>query len=193
MALFSREIKTNLLGSFEVALFMRDGPKRFGNTYHEALRSFLIPVFLFPASVLAFYLSGAPAVIGTEENTLLILLSVRVLLIWALFFGIVAWLLKHVDHMNHFYRFVIATNWISIPATVAFFPVMAFILNGSYSWSEIYPFTTFVMFYAYAMIAYAAVYALVIPWELAMFITMIFMVVNDSTLNLMSWIGRLFA
>ena len=193
MAIFCKEIKTNLLGALEVALFMRAGPKRFGNTYDEALRSFLIPAFLFPATLLSFYLSGAPEIIGAQENTLIILLSVRVLFIWALFFGAVAWILKHVDHMNHFYRFVIATNWISLPATVAFFPVLAFILSGAYSWAEIYPFTIFLVFYAYAMIAYAAAYALVIPWELAMFITMIAMVVNDSTLNLMSWIGRFLA
>jgi hypothetical protein len=193
MALFSKEIKTNLLGSLEVALFMREGPKRFGNTYDEALRSFLIPALLFPASVLGFFLSGTPEMIGAQVNTLLILMSFRVLFIWLMFFGTVAWLLRHVDHMNHFYRFVIASNWISIPATVAFLPVLWMVISGAYTWNEIYPFTVFIVFYTYALIAYAAVYALIIPWELAMFITMIAMVINDSTLNLISWIGQFFA
>lgn len=193
MTLFSSEIKTNLLGSLEVALFMRDGPKRFGNTYDEAMRSFLIPAFLFPASALGFFLSDTPETIGAQENTLLILLSFRVVFIWLMFFGTVAWLLRHVDHMKHFYRFVIASNWIAIPATVAFLPVIWMVVSGAYTWEEIYPFTMFLVFYGYALVAYAAVYALVIPWELAMFITMISMVINDSTLNLMTWIGRIFA
>ncbi len=193
MSLFSKEIKTNLLGTFEVALFMREGPNRFGNTRDEAFRSFLIPTFLFPASAMAFFLSGAPESIGATENTLLMLLSLRIVFFWALFFGTVAWILRRVDHMNHFYRFVVAANWVAIPTTVIFMPVLWMLVSGAYSWDQLYPFTMFLVFYGYALIAYAAVYALIVPWEFAMFIAMICMVISDGTLNLMTWIGRVLA
>jgi hypothetical protein len=193
MTLFSRtEIKNSLLGCLEVALFMPAGPKRFGNTRDEALRSFTIPALLFPASLLAFLLSGTPDEIGTTSNTLTILMSIRAILVWVLFFGTVAWVLRHVDHMKHFYRFVIASNWLSVPATIIFIPVLWAIHGGAYSWDELYPFIIFLIYYSYAFSAYMAVYALVIPWELAMFITMISMMINDGTLNLVSWIGGLF-
>lgn len=193
MALFSRdEIRRNLHGCLDVALFMRSGPRRFGNTFDEAVRSFVIPGLLFPISIVVLYLSGTPDKIGTSDNTLVLLMSLRVLFTWALFFGTVAWILRRVDHMKHFYRFVIASNWLSIPATVVVLPVLWLVVGGSYTWDQIYPFTLFLIYYTYAFSAYMAVYALVIPWEMAMFITMVAMVINDGTFNLFSWIGGLF-
>lgn len=189
---FSRdEIKSNLLGCLEVALFMPAGPKRFGNTYQQAVNSFIVPALLFPASLIALSFSNVLEVSSASRSIVVMLLAMRTLLVWLLSFGAVAWILKRVDHTEHFYRFVIASNWLSIPATVIFIPVFWMVSNGAYSWSELELFILFLVFYTYAFSAYMAVYALVIPWELAWFFTMIAMVINDGTLNLVQWIGIL--
>lgn len=190
--IFSREeLKSNLLGCLEVALFMPSGPKRFGNTFDQAVRSFIIPALLFPASLIALSFSNVLEVSSASQNIVVMLLAMRTLLVWMLSFGSVAWILKRVDHTENFYRFVIASNWLAIPATVIFIPVFWIVSNGAYSWSELELFILFLVFYTYAFSAYMAVYALVIPWELAWFLTMIAMVINDGTFNLVQWIGIL--
>jgi hypothetical protein len=48
----------------------------------------------------------------------------------------------------------------------------------------------FIVYYSYAFTAYMAVYALIIPWEMAAFITAIAILIDDGTLDLVHWIGR---
>jgi hypothetical protein len=185
------EVKRNALGCFETALFMPSGAKRFGNTYDEAVRSFLIPAFLFPLTILAVYFYPTPDLAGIPKNTLAFLFSMRMFLSWIMFFGLIHWILRRVDHMDYFYRFVIATNWLALPATIVFMPVVALLFSGAYSWEEIHAFTMFIVFYSYAFTAYMAVYALIIPWEMAAFITVIAMMIDDKTLELIHWVGNI--
>ncbi len=185
------EIKRNTLSCFETALFMPGGAKRFGNTYEEALRSFLIPAFLFPLTILGVYFYPTPELEVIPKDTLSLLFSTRLVLSWVMFFGLMHWIPRRVDRMDHFYRFVIATNWLALPASVVFLPVMWLLFSGASSWEEIYPFTLFIVFYSYAFTAYMAVYALSIPWEMAAFITIISMTINDRTLDVVRWIGNI--
>ena len=193
LAGFSKdEIKRNLLGGLEIALLMPSGAKRFGNSYDEAIRSFIIPILLFPLSLAALYFAPAPEIQGTSVNTVTLLFSLRLAFSWALFFGIIYWLMRHVDHLENFYRFIIATNWLSVPATVVFVPVAWMLLSGAFTWEELYPFIMFLVFYTYAFTAFMAIHVLIIPWELAGFIAFIAMTVDDSTLDIVKWIGGVF-
>lgn len=190
--MFSKEeLKRNTLGCFETALFMPKGAKRFGTTYEEALRSFLIPAFLFPLTLLGVYFFPTPELEAIPKNTLALLFSTRMVLSWVMFFGLIQWILRRIDRMDHFYRFVIATNWLALPATVVFAPVVWLLFSGTYTWDEIYPFIMFITFYSYAFTAYMAVYALIIPWELAAFITIIAMTIDDGTMDVVRWIGNI--
>lgn len=190
--MFSKEeLKRNFLGTLEVFLLMPAGAKRFGNSYDEAVRSFIIPILLFPLTLLVIYLFPNPEIAAASKNTLTLLFSLRLAFSWALFFGVIYWLMKNVNHLDHFYRFVIGTNWITIPATLIFAPVAAMLLFGSFSWEELYPFMKFLMFYTYAFTAFLAIHALIIPWELAGFIAFIAITVDDSTLDIVKWFSNL--
>ena len=192
--MFSKaEIKRNLLGTLEVALLMPAGPKRFGNSYDEAARSFIIPILFFPLSLVALYLYPDAEIAAASKNTFSLLFSLRLFFSWLLFFGIIYWLMKRVDHLDHFYRFVTGTNWLAIPATVIFLPVAVMLLSGAFSWDELYPFMKFLMFYTYAFTAFLAIHALIIPWELAGFIAILAISVDDSTLNAIKWLTSLFS
>lgn len=186
------EVKRNLLGALEVALLMPAGPKRFGNSYDEAVRSFIVPILLFPLTLAAFYLYPHPDIAASSRNTLTLLFSLRLGFSWLLFFGIIYWLMKKVDHLEHFCRFVIGTNWLAVPATVIFLPVAVMLLSGGFTWDELYPFMKFLMFYTYAFTAFLAVHALIIPWELAGFIAFLAVMVDNNTLDFVTWITRLF-
>ncbi|MDB5490600.1 MAG: hypothetical protein JWO78_449 [Micavibrio sp.] len=192
--LFSKEeIRRNLLGGLEIALFMQKGSKRFGNTYDEAMRSFIIPILLFPFSLAALYLFPIPEMAGASKNALTLMFSLRLSFSWLAFFGIIYWMLQRLDHMEHFYRFVIATNWLTVPATVVFIPVAFMLLGGNFSWIQLYPFMKFLVIYSYAFSAFMAVHVLIVPWELAGFFVFLTMMIDKSTLDFMHWVGTLFS
>lgn len=186
------EIKRNLLGGLEIALLMQRGAKRFGNTYDEAMRSFAVPILLFPFTLAALYLFPIPEMAGASKNALTLMFSLRLMFSWLAFFGIIYWMLTRLDHMENFYRFIIATNWLTVPATAVFIPVAFLLLGGDFSWVQLYPFMKFLVFYSYAFSAFMAVHVLIVPWELAGFFVFLTMMIDKSTMDFLHWVGALF-
>lgn len=187
-----REIRRNLLGSLEVALFMPQARHRFGNTADEAWRSFIIPILLFPLTLLAVYYYPKPALADHSANTIALLYSLRLGASWLFYMGFVYFLVNRVDRREHFCQFVIASNWLSIPATVIFLPVALGLMTGNYTWDELYPFMRAMMIYSYLFTAYMIGRILRVPWELAGFITIISLLINDYSLQVVSFVGQIF-
>lgn len=193
MGFFSKEeIKRNLLGCFEVALFMPEARKRFGDSDDEAMRSFIVPVIFFPLTLLAVYMYPKPEIANDSTNTIALLYSLRLIATWLLFLGTVYFIVKNIGRKEHFHQFVTATNWLTIPATVIFFPIVVMLFSGTHGWEELYPFMMALMYYSYAFTAFMTAYVLRLPWELAGFITMIGLIVNNSTLDVLYWVGAIF-
>lgn len=188
--MFTREeIKRNLLGCLEVALFMPIAKQRFGNSYDEAVRSFIIPIVLFPLSLAAVYLFPADTMHGASQNTIALLYALRMVTAWGLFLAAVYYIVREFDRRDLFYKFIIATNWINIPAAVVFIPVGWMLMSGAYTWQELYPFMVCLMLYTYAFTAFMVAHVLRVPWEMAGFITFIGVLINDHTAQFMQWIG----
>ena len=185
------EIKRNLLGALEVALFMPVARKRFGCTYDEAVRSFIIPILLFPVTLGLVYAYPAPSIEHNSVNTIALMYSLRMAASWFLFFGSVYWIVREIDRREHFYQFIIASNWLSVPATVVFLPVIWMLMSGSHTITDLYPFSICLMAYTYAFTAFMAAHVLRVPWELAGFIVFISMSINDTTLDMLRWFGHL--
>lgn len=181
------ELKRNLLGCLEIALFMPIARQRFGNSYDEAVRSFVIPILLFPLSLAAVYAYPADAVAGADPNTIALLYSLRMAASWMLFMAAVYMIVREIDRRDLFYKFIIANNWITLPATLVFVPVGWMLMSGAYSWQELYPFMACLMLYSYGFTAFMVAYILRVPWELAGFITFIGVMVNDNTLQFVHW------
>lgn len=183
------EIKRNLLGSLEVALFMPVARTRFGDTRDEAIRSFIVPILLFPLTLMAVYMFPQAELAGNSGHTIALLYSLRMAAMWGIFFGAVYWITKEIDRKKHFYQFVIATNWLTVPSTIVFLPVAWMLLSGIHTWQELYPFMICLMLYTYAFTAFMAAYILRVPWELAGFVVILGMCVNDSTMDILNWFG----
>lgn len=183
------EIKRNLLGGLEVALFMPVARKRFGTSYDEAVRSFIVPILFFPLTLLAVYLYPAPSIANHSANTIALMYSLRMAATWFMFFGAVYWISRETGRREHFYQFIIASNWLTIPATFVFAPVAWMLFAGTHTWQELAPFMMCLMLYTYAFTAFMATYVLRVPWELAGFIVFIGIGVNDNTLQILHWIG----
>lgn len=184
------EIKRNLLGCLEIALLMCKGRDRFGNNYDEALRSFIVPILLSPLVLLVIMLYPAPDISDVSRSALALIYALRMFAVTTLFLGAVWWIVGELDRREHFLQFVTASNWLSVPATVAILPVLYLVFNGHYTWDELYPFTCVLVGYSYLFTGFMAAYVLRIPMELAGFITFLSYAVNTHTLDIMNWIGR---
>lgn len=183
------EAKRNLLGSLEIALFMRIARERFGNSGGEALRSFAVPVLLFPLTVITMLLS--PSAPTDSANIIALLFGLRMAFIWIFFFGSVYLITKEIDRKQYFYKFVIASNWLSVPATVVFMPILWMLMTGAQTWDQAFPLMLCVLLYTYAFTAFMATYVLRVPWELSGFIVFVGMAINDSTMDIMQWFGKM--
>lgn len=189
--MFARgEIKRNLLGCLEIALLMRRGRDRFGDNYDEALRSFIVPILVSPVILLVIMLYPAPEISAVSRSALALMYALRMFAVTALFLGAVWWIVGELDRREYFLKFVTASNWLSVPATIMILPSLYLTFSGLYTWEELYPFTCMAMAYSYFFTAFMAAYVLRIPMELAGFITFIGYIVNTQTLNIMHWIGE---
>jgi len=186
-----KEVKRNLLGSLEIALFMPIARSRFGNSKNEAFRSFLIPTLLFPITLFMVIMSPKAGMSNDSAHVLALLYTLRLFVTWFFFFGAVYWIAQQVGKMQHFYQFVIASNWITVPATAIFIPVLFMLYTGAYPAQELYLFTMCLLAYTYCFSAFMAAYVMRIPWELAGFITFVGICVNNSTMDALTWITNI--
>ena len=184
----SSSVKTNLLGTVELALLMPQGTDRFSNDRDTALRSFIVPALLFPASLIAVYMSPG-AMADTSTNTIALLYSLRLFASWVLFFGFVYWILREVGRMDHFYRFVTANNWLTVPATAIFIPVALMVVTGSHTMTDLYPFMLCLMGYTYFFTAFMAAHVLRVPLEFAGFLAFIAFAIDQGTTDFVQWVG----
>lgn len=190
MISFSREeVRRNLLGALEVALFMPEARNRFSTSADEAIRSFMIPTLLLPATLLLVYIFPRPELADDSANTIAFLYSLRMVLSWVMFLGCIYWLVNNVNRREYFCQFVTATNWLTIPATLIYLPVALMIAGGAYSWTELYPFTVCLTVYTYAFTAFMAAYILRVPWELAGFVAVISVMVDNYTSDLIAFVS----
>lgn len=179
--MFSKnEIKRNLLGCLEVFLLMPAARNRFGTSYDEAIRSFIIPILLFPLTLSLVFLLPESGLDGQSQNTIALLYSLRLAFFWVLYLGVVYWITRQVDRREHFWQFVIANNWLSVPASLILVPVLFMINSGAHSWEEMQALMAFLVLYTYGLTAFMATYVLRIPWELAGFIAMVGFIIDDS-------------
>ena len=185
------EIKRNLLGSLEVALFMPTIEKRFGHNYHEALRSFFIPVFLFPIAILTAMLFPTVAPSGGSDHTLSMLYSLRYAGAVALFLGLVYVIAINIDRKEHFIQFVVANNWAAIPSMILLIPIILAVSSGMYTAQEMLPFLICMIIYSYAFTAFIAMRIFQIPWEMGIFFAFISLMINQGSFEMMTWFAQL--
>jgi hypothetical protein len=180
------EIRQNLLGCLEIALFMRVGADRFQHSGSMIRKSFLIPVILLPLS-LAFVLTAHPqgALDTLSMQVLAAVYALRLFVYLAAFLGVVYLMARTLDRLDAFSRFAIANNWLTIPAAALMLPLSVLQITGQYTFAEVYPLMVFITLYSYAYTAFMATHILRIPAELACCLAIIGMAINQTSLQLL--------
>lgn len=183
----SEDIKQSLLGSLEIALFMKGGARRFQTDASSMKKSFLIPIMLLPLT-LAMVLGAHPnALTPTSAQILAVIYSLRLFVYLGAFLGFVYYMARTMDKLDDFHRFATANNWLTIPAAALMLIPVSLFLNGIYTWQEIYPAVVLITLYSYAYNAFMAARVMRIPVEMASFIAITGLIINHNALGLLKW------
>ncbi len=180
----SRELKSNLLGCFEIFLFMPRGVDRFYVTPAKAIKSFLIPLALLPFILLV--------VVGMTDDefspsVVVFLNVVRIALSVTFFLSAVYFLTKQFDRQQHFYRFILISNWLNINAMIMVSPILIGMAMGIDSQSfEVYAVFGEIVGYVYS--AFVITYCFRLPWELGGFIAIVGLAINENLFDLSNYL-----
>lgn len=188
--MFSKtEIRQNLLGCLEIATFMPKGAERFCANRKSMIKSFLIPLIILPLTIITVVAAHPGELTSGSAQVLAMIYSLRLFISLGAFLAFVYFMAKTMDRQDAFYRFATANNWLSIPATVAALPFIILFLNGNHDWASIYPMLVMIALYSYAYTAFMAAHVLRIPFEMAAFIAICGMAINQSTLDALKWVA----
>ena len=186
----TKEIAVKLLGCLEAALFMPETSRRFGTSYDEMIRSFYIPVIAFPLTLMAVYLYPRPEVADHSQIIISMMYSLRFAFSLGIFLGFVYFIATKIERTEHFFQFVTANNWLTIPTAIISVPVLLLLTQGdAHAVKEAQVLSLILVFYTYAYTAFAAACILRIPIELAGFIAMTGLLINNSTHDILGWVG----
>jgi hypothetical protein len=182
------EIKRNLLGCFEIAIFMSNGVGRFNGTKAVALKSLVLPVVLVPLIVIATaFLSR-----GLATEVLIPLHVGRIIISMTVFWGIVYMLAKHFGRDQYFWRFVNVSCWVELIGALLTLPILFGILAG-YDFSVFESYAVFITVVGYIYSAFITTYVFRLPWELGGFVAIVGMGVNENLLDLTIYLRDSFA
>lgn len=183
-------IKNHLLGCVDAALFMPGITKRFDGSYDAMIRSFYIPVMMFPLMILTVLLEPSAALADHSQNTISLIHALRFTMTLAIFMGFVYFLATKTDRTKHFFQFVTAYNWLMIPTVLISLPIVLMSATGDAAMiNQAQVLSYFVLIYTYAIIAYAAACTLRIPIELAGFVAIIGLQIDLSSYEIIGWVG----
>ena len=179
------------LAALECALFMKQGIPRFNDDFNAMLKSFLIPLAFLPFSFIGLYYSQdqRPELSGVSYEYLALLFIGKTFFTTLLGFAMIYGFAKYYDRTRHFYRTITAGNWASIAPTLLFLPVLYSMSMGWHSWEEVYPVTIVFSIYTYALAGFILTFALKIPWEMAGFLTICGMAINETGFDVLYWLA----
>lgn len=175
----AEEIKKNLLGCFEIFLFMRKGVERFGSSKLSAIKSFAVPLALTPLLLLSILAVQKQ----TPINILIGISTGHLVITTLLFLGFVYLFTKQYNRQEHFWRFITITNWINIFSVILLIPLVI----GYFSGTPMAVFESYIIFkaiLAYVYTAFVITICFKIPWELGGFISIVGIAISEHTLKL---------
>ncbi len=177
-----QEFKQNLLGCFEIFLFMPKGLDRFDVTPAKAIKSFLIPLAFLPL-ILA-------AIVGLSEEfspSLVIFLNVlRITFSALLFLAAVYFLTKQFDRHDKFYKFLMVSNWLNINGLILASPILIGMAMGQAAETfEVY--AVFIEIVGYVYSAFVITHCFRLPWELGGFIAIVGLAINENLFELSNY------
>ncbi len=178
--MFSRkDIFNNLLGCFEVLIFMPAGLQRFKNSCEAAIKSFIIPLFLLPFTMLVM------VALSSEYpwNLLVFVHLVRILLTLIFALCAIYLLIAQFEKTEYFYRFLNVSNWSNISSMLLLSPVLfGFLVGADMASFEAY--SVFLTLLGVMYSGFIITYSFKLPWQLGGFIAVVALAIDQHMFQL---------
>lgn len=159
-------VKSILLGTLELSLFLTKGASRMPQDRQTAINSFAVPFVLLPIWIYAFYLEPTP-LMGEQSYSWLFWVHLLSSVLEIVGFYAVLWLIvAKFERKDKFWTFVTAKNFSSLVGFVISAPLVLLVLNGSNTWEEVFPMFVVLAFYEVALTAFISTFTLSIPWQM---------------------------
>ncbi|GEM_PF-3543339 len=174
-----REFKP-LLGTFELALFMAAGVKRFPVNPRAARISFLVPIALLFFWV--YPLHRVPTeILGERGYGELVLIHGGILAIHLTVFLFILWAVaRQLGKAESFWPVVTMNNFCSIAGFVLMLPLFAMVIAGRHTWEEIFNALILISFYELALTAYVITRGMNVPWQFGTGLAFVSMFIANS-------------
>lgn len=180
-------VKEKIKGGFDLIFLFGRGIKPFEaeGTKQHAIKSLLIPLFMYPlAPLMAYfyppqgmhdgtYAYGQIFMTVTAAYVLGFLVSVGLLWLFAF------WL----KQMDRFWLFIQASNWVSIPMLILTLPIAFMMVFDVMPREEMDRIAVIVTCYSFIVSACIAFRSFKIPWELAGFLACMTLFANQQVWN----------
>lgn len=189
----NQTIKQYLLGCFEISIFMKEGVNHFNDNLSAMWKSFGIV-----SLTLILIVISTPFIYAAKESLHGISLpSVAMLFILKFIIGSTVTLLflymfcKVINRTHNLIKYITASNWASIIPLILFITPLILMKLGPYTYDDVYPALVVISVYAYALTAFVTRYIIDIPWELAIFVTICTMAINEAGFDLLYYTASL--
>ena len=179
------------LGLFEMALFMREGLKRFGNGKADLIKSFGIAYLTWP-----FIYASTPYLhdgLDKLENATLeqvqFLYMAKFPISIALVIGFMYIVCHVLERKDKFIKLITVSNWATLIPLLLFLPFF-FMMRSGAEYTVIYPYIVLISVYSYALGAFITKHVLAIPWELAIFFTICTLAIHESCFRVLYFLAQ---
>lgn len=184
----TEELKNNILGGIEIFLFMPQGIERFSSERNDAIKSFLIPIFLLPTTLYAIVSLSE----GYAWEWVVSLHAVRIVLTILAFMMVIYFFSKQLGREEYFFRFLTLSNWLAVPGFFLMLPISYGFWMG-YNMSLFESYAVFVTLVSCLYCAFTLTYCFKVPWEMGGFIAIIGLAIDQNLFDLTIYIRDMVA
>lgn len=184
----SEQKKRNpLLGCFEISIFMRTGVNHFDGKKSSIIKSFYVVVLnlILVLATVPFIYSAQGEWQSQSLFFVAFLFGLKFIgcLLCSLFF--VYYCCKIIQRKHNYSKFITTANWCSLIPLVVFLPFLLLLAFGPTTYEHIASIVIFISIYSYVVTAFVTRYVIDVPWELAGFIAICTMAINETGFQLL--------
>ena len=175
-----------LLGVFEIALFMKTGINHFDDDFRKMLFSFIFIAinFVFVLFSIPYLQQSSESIVNASSLSAIGIYGVKFILVTAIGLVFTYYLCKIMKRKHTFIKLVTTSNWTSLISLVLFIPFFGLMASGMQTYDNIFPYLIVLSLYGYGITGFIIRYIVDIPCELAAFMTICLLAINELGFDL---------
>ena len=178
-------VKDHLLGIFEIFLFMPRGFENFSADTNTMIKSFIWPLIITPLVLLTIVMLSD----GTYPAELLFLLhGSKIIISFIICLALTFIFCKSYDRLDFLYKYITIANWFELAMFALTAPILFCLSFDIATAQDMQTYALFVTLIYYVYAAYILTHTLRIPWEMGGFISISFMFVNETGMDIVNYL-----